>query len=283
MTGWRRLAHLQDAVVRVIRDRIPGDFAELGTFRGGSAIFLRACLEALDPTDPASNSASSNVEARRVYVADVFHEEPEDFSPFSPWRVFFVLAAVHVARALAFIPISAWRRWYARALMKPLGFVHDPNAGEDTLRFILEAVRGADTMALVQHNVPTVRGGYENVRSHFARFGLLDDRVRFLRGWFAEAVPRAEFRRLALLRLDGDLYASTRDGLETCYGCVSPGGVIIIDDYNAFDDCRRAVDEFRTARGITAPILDVDAMCSYWIKGTNEPVVDGPQLVSPRA
>ena len=45
---------------------------------------------------------------------------------------------------------------------------------------------------------------YEAVRDRFARYGLLDDQVKFLRGWFSESLPTAPIQRLALLRLDGD-------------------------------------------------------------------------------
>ena len=48
---------------------------------------------------------------------------------------------------------------------------------------------------------------------NFAKFGLLDDQVHFLKGWFSETLPTAPITRLSLLRLDGDLYESTRDAL----------------------------------------------------------------------
>ena len=49
------------------------------------------------------------------------------------------------------------------------------------------------------------------VRANFDRYGLLDDRVRFLEGWFADTLPMAPIEQLAVLRLDGDLYESTMD------------------------------------------------------------------------
>jgi hypothetical protein len=56
--------------------------------------------------------------------------------------------------------------------------------------------------------------------------------------------------QLALLRLDGDLYKSTQDALTSLYDKVSPGGYVIVDDYNSWDGCRAAADEFRKQRGI---------------------------------
>ena len=122
---------------------------------------------------------------------------------------------------------------------------------------------GRDYSAAV---VPILAIGLEEVRELFARHGLLDERVRFLKGWFKDTLPNAPIQSLALLRLDGDLYESTRDALEALYDKVSPGGFIIVDDYGDFLPCRRAVDEFRLARGITAPLVNIDWSGEYWRK-----------------
>lgn len=106
----------------------------------------------------------------------------------------------------------------------------------------------------------------EEVQENFRRYGLLDDRVRFLKGWFKDTLPQAPVGPLALLRLDGDLYESTRDAIEALYDKVSPGGFIVVDDYGDFEPCRKAIDEFRQKRGITEPLVAVDWSCSYWRK-----------------
>jgi hypothetical protein len=56
------------------------------------------------------------------------------------------------------------------------------------------------------------------------------------------------------------------DVLEILYERVSPGGFVIIDDYNDLPPCRLAVNEFRAARGITAPLIAVDWTAVYWRK-----------------
>jgi hypothetical protein len=65
-------------------------------------------------------------------------------------------------------------------------------------------------------------------------------------GWFEERVPRdAEATApIALLRLDGDWYQSTRVCLEHLYPRVVRGGVVVIDDYGRWAGARRAVDEY---------------------------------------
>jgi O-methyltransferase len=104
----------------------------------------------------------------------------------------------------------------------------------------------------------------EEVRANFARYGLLDDRVQFLIGWFKETLPTAPIDRLAVLRLDGDMYGSTMEALEALYPKLSPGGYVIVDDYGAVPQCKEAVTDFRTAHGIIDPMETVDWTAIYW-------------------
>lgn len=104
----------------------------------------------------------------------------------------------------------------------------------------------------------------KDVRANFSRFGLLDNQVKFLPGWFRDTLPTAPVDKLALLRLDGDLYESTMDALNALYHKVSQGGYIIVDDYGAIKACRRAVDDFRTAYHITTPMVPIDWTGVYW-------------------
>ena len=82
------------------------------------------------------------------------------------------------------------------------------------------------------HNYSDLLGvSLDQVRENFRRYGLLDDQVRFLKGWFKDTLPAAPIPRLAIARLDGDLYASTMDALEALYPKLSQGGYLIVDDY----------------------------------------------------
>jgi Macrocin-O-methyltransferase (TylF) len=106
----------------------------------------------------------------------------------------------------------------------------------------------------------------EAVRSNFRAYGLLDDQVRFLKGWFKDTLPNAPISSLAIMRLDGDYYESTTDALTNLYDKLSVGGYAIIDDYaeDAWTHCRQAVDEFRRHRNIDEPMIQVDSKCFYW-------------------
>jgi hypothetical protein len=104
----------------------------------------------------------------------------------------------------------------------------------------------------------------DQVRANFSKFDLLDDQVRFLKGWFRDTLPSAPIKKLAVLRLDGDMYQSTMDTLEALYHKVSPGGYVIVDDYNVWPHCKKAVDDFRARRGIVDRMIEIDQDAVYW-------------------
>ncbi|MFA7241983.1 MAG: TylF/MycF/NovP-related O-methyltransferase [Sulfuricellaceae bacterium] len=113
---------------------------------------------------------------------------------------------------------------------------------------------------------PYLAVSQEEVESLFARYDLLDDKVMFLKGWFKDTLPTAPIKKLALLRLDGDLYESTMDGLNNLYHKVSPGGFVIVDDYHAVSGCKTAVDEFRARHAIQPPLEAIDSYAVFWRK-----------------
>ena len=102
------------------------------------------------------------------------------------------------------------------------------------------------------------------VRKNFERYRMLDDRVQFLVGWFKDTLPEAPIQRLAVLKLDGDLYESTIQALESLYPKLSVGGYCIIDDYGCFPACARAVEDYRRDHGITEAIEKVNWSVIYW-------------------
>jgi len=106
----------------------------------------------------------------------------------------------------------------------------------------------------------------DDVKENFQRYDLLDDQVQFLVGWFSETLPSAPIDHLSVLRLDGDMYASTTDALDSLYDKVSPGGFVIVDDYGAVPASARAIHDFRGSRGITDPLETIDWAGVYWRK-----------------
>jgi len=91
--------------------------------------------------------------------------------------------------------------------------------------------------------------------------------LHYNKGWFQDTLPQVKnIEKIAILRLDGDWYASTKVCLEYLYEKVVPGGFVIIDDYGAYEGCRKAVDEYISENNINAYLNHVDMECRYWIK-----------------
>jgi len=110
----------------------------------------------------------------------------------------------------------------------------------------------------------------DQVRSSFARYGLLDEQVVFLKGFFNDTLQDAGISALSVLRVDADLYESTRDVLNHLYPKLSAGGYAIFDDYQNLKDCQRAIDEYRLQYRIEDPIVKIDKRAVYWVKSACE-------------
>lgn len=120
------------------------------------------------------------------------------------------------------------------------------------------------------HTYAQLRVSRADVEDNFRRFGLLDERVVFLEGWFKDTLSGAPIDQLAVLRLDGDMYESTMEAMNALYHKVSYGGFVIVDDY-FLAPCAKAVHDFRGRHGITSPILPIDGKGTYW-RVDHEPI-----------
>jgi hypothetical protein len=98
----------------------------------------------------------------------------------------------------------------------------------------------------------------EQVRRNLQGWDMDLSHYTFVKGWFQDTVPRNTIEQIALLRLDGDLYESTKVCLEHLYPKVQPGGYIIVDDY-AMEGCRKAVDEYFAAHAPKNDLVPLDA------------------------
>jgi O-methyltransferase len=106
----------------------------------------------------------------------------------------------------------------------------------------------------------------EMVQENFRKYGLLDQQVKFLKGWFKDTLSTAPIDKLAVLRLDGDMYQSTMEAITALYDKLQPGGFVIVDDYGAVAGCRQAITDFRGQRNIEDAIVDIDGLGVYWRK-----------------
>ncbi len=85
----------------------------------------------------------------------------------------------------------------------------------------------------------------EEVRARMAMWGADESDLIYVEGWFQNTVPVTDTGPLAILRLDGDEYESTKVCMDHLYPKLSPGGFCIIDDWR-LAGCRRALDEYFT-------------------------------------
>lgn len=243
MIGLLRLNNIQACLEDILRNNVPGDVIETGVLGGGATIFMRAVLKAhADHT-------------RRVFVCDSFVEQPTAAPP----RV--VQWALKTA---ASVPNKGFQRELFQWLQsvnpaKSLPSTDTPS--DELVDYVMQILQQGDQMA-----VPSRNTSLDGVQSNFARYGLLDDQVVFVKGYFSETLPTLAAPTFSLIRLDGDLYESTMDALTHLYPKLSSGGYCIIDDFSSFTDCRKAVEDYRAAHGVVTPLQTVDHHAVYWQK-----------------
>jgi O-methyltransferase len=77
----------------------------------------------------------------------------------------------------------------------------------------------------------------------------------------------SDSQSIAVLRLDGDWYDSTMVCLNNLYDKVVPGGVIILDDYDYWEGCTRAVHDFLSARKLPVRVQEwMNSEVHYFVK-----------------
>lgn len=112
-------------------------------------------------------------------------------------------------------------------------------------------------------------GTLDQVKSLLLRtFKLPAERIVFVKGWFQDTVPheKEKIGAIAVLRMDGDWYESTKTCLEGLYDQVLVGGAIIIDDYLSCYGCKRAVDEFVAKRNLSIELVFDGRGGCYFLK-----------------
>lgn len=169
-----------------------------------------------------------------------------------------------------FMECGVWRGGAAifmRAILETMGksyrsvWVADSFCGlpaPDEQTYPVDAGDKHHTMEFLSISLP-------EVKRNFARYGLLDDRVKFLPGFFKDSLP-GPVEKLALLRIDADMYEGVTQALEAMYPKVSEGGYVIIDDYYNLPATKKAVDDFAQRHGLTFNLERVDWCAVNWKK-----------------
>lgn len=142
-------------------------------------------------------------------------------------------------------------------------FIGIPMGGPNDGRDITDSV-GISLKGIVPSGISAC--SVNNVMSNLASWKLKLNNFKVHEGWFQDTVKTCDIESLAVLRLDGDLYESTKVCLDHLYDKISYGGWIIIDDY-VLHGCKLAVHEFLDKHGLKPKILrTVDSIhtVAYW-------------------
>jgi O-methyltransferase len=116
------------------------------------------------------------------------------------------------------------------------------------------------------HEYKELAVSVNEVRANFKKYGLLDERVKFIIGWFDETLPSTKIEEIAILRLDGDMYESTIVALNNLYAKVTIGGYVIVDDYHVVKGCKQAIHDFLDREGLLPTLIEIDGVGIYWQK-----------------
>lgn len=99
---------------------------------------------------------------------------------------------------------------------------------------------------------------YEEVRRVVEGTGYPPDRLHFVQGMVEDTIPGQAPDTLALCRLDTDWYESTAHEMQHLYPRISPGGVLLVDDYGQFMGSKKAVDEYFAEQEDTVLLNRID-------------------------
>lgn len=183
----------------------------------------------------------------RFCVEDVLRRGiPGDFIETGVWRGGTTIFMRGLLAAQGVTDRNVWVADSFQGLPPP-----NPNQPQDTIPF---------------HEWQQLAVSLDQVKANFHAYDLLDAQVRFVKGWFRDTLPVAPIERLAVARLDGDMYESTMDALTHLYHKLSPGGYLIVDDYCNVRACQEAVTDFRRTQNIQDEIHPIDWGGVYWRK-----------------
>lgn len=169
-----------------------------------------------------------------------------------------------------FIETGVWRGGatiFMRGLLKAYGVKNRNVWVADSFQGLPEASKNSHELDIKDNlsSYPQLSVSLKDVKDNSKKYNLLDNQVKFLKGWFKDTLPKAPVNNFSLIRLDGDMYESTMDALNSLYHKLSKGGYVIVDDF-CLTQCREAINNFRREHGIKDPLIKIDWASVYWQK-----------------
>jgi len=232
----------------------------------------------------------SRVQPQAEYPPDVSPEERQVITmarPFTMTSVERLIALVHAVKHLvqtgcpgSFLECGVWKGGSMMAIAETLlslgvrdrdlylfdTFEGLPAPSDLDCRFDGESARDKSAL-LASQNEKWCYASLEEVKENLKRTSYPPERIHFIKGKVEETIPeQLAPGPIALLRLDTDWYASTRHELEHLFPQLSPGGILIIDDYGHWQGARQAVDEFLAREKRPAFLHRVDYSARLLVK-----------------
>lgn len=219
------------------------------------SLFRRAGYEVIHISRP---------EAGEVFPADFSPADIElylrvrPFTQTSPERIFTLARAVEyiVAGAIpgSFVECGVWKG----GSMMAVAMVLQRLDASDAQLYLYDTYEGMPEPSAEDGNYAADRweksakgtsehwnyASIEEVRKNLQTTNYSQVNLHFVKGKVEDTIPQTAPDRISLLRLDTDFYESTRHELEHLFPRLSPGGVLIVDDYGCYHGARKAVDDY---------------------------------------
>ncbi|MGW4772901.1 TylF/MycF/NovP-related O-methyltransferase [Nocardia sp. NPDC004278] len=200
--------------------------------------------ESLQHTTQTSVSMSYALRLATKYIADA--RIPGDVVECGVWRGGSAAIAAATLVAAKDLGRTIW-------LYDTFAWTWDPPSEVDQLQLPSGAMKLGDLLASVTDSVQDEGSDQQSVLDTVCGTGYPRERVRCVEGLVQDTIPEQAPDSIAILRLDTDLYDSTRHELEHLYPLLSVGGVLIVDDYGKYSGATQAVDEYFTK--VNEPVL----------------------------
>jgi O-methyltransferase len=212
------------------------------------------------------------------------HDASRPFTMGTTERLYALFKAVEHVEALgvegAFVECGVWKGGSTMCCALTLGALastHRPLYLYDTFTGMTEpGPRDTDFRGRSAHAMwkRTTRGSVTDwclaneaeARANVLSTGYPADRVHIVTGRVEETIPAVAPDKIAVLRLDTDWYDSTRHELVHLYPRLSPGGILIIDDYGYWRGAREATDEYLRQTGARLFLSRIDHSARQGVK-----------------
>ncbi len=199
---------------------------------------------------PFTMTSPERVYALRQSVQYVVNQDiPGDFVECGVWRGGSMMV---VARTLQELNVVSKRLYLFDTFEGMSAPTQDDVTfkGESALKLLGESSK--ETNPVVAYS------SIEEVKGNLDSTGYPSGKVHFIKGKVEETIPDKAPSQIALLRLDTDWYESTYHELVHLFPLLSPGGVLIIDDYGHWAGARKAVDTYFAEQGLHPLLHRID-------------------------